>query len=74
MQISVRASLSTALLCAAFAPLSAQVNVTTYHNDVARTGQNTQEAYLTPGNVTARSSASCFGGRRRRRSTRSRCM
>jgi Chitobiase/beta-hexosaminidase C-terminal domain len=29
----------------------AQVNVTTYHNDNARTGQNTQEAYLTPANV-----------------------
>ena len=51
MPMSLRASLSTALLCAAFAPLSAQVNVTTYHNDVARTGQNTQEAVLTPGNV-----------------------
>jgi hypothetical protein len=25
------------------APLQAQVNVTTYHNDNARTGQNTQE-------------------------------
>jgi hypothetical protein len=29
----------------------AQVNVTTYHNDNARTGQNTQETYLTPANV-----------------------
>ena len=31
--------------------LQAQVNVTTYHNDNARTGQNTQETYLTPANV-----------------------
>jgi hypothetical protein len=29
----------------------AQVNVTTYHNDIARTGQNTQETILTPSNV-----------------------
>ena len=29
----------------------AQVNVTTYHNDAARTGQNTQETILTPSNV-----------------------
>jgi hypothetical protein len=28
-----------------------QVNVTTYHNDNARTGQNTQETLLTPANV-----------------------
>src|ERR1035438_6154141 len=29
----------------------AQVNVTTYHNDNSRTGQNTQETILTPSNV-----------------------
>jgi hypothetical protein len=29
----------------------AQVNVTTYHNDNSRTGQNTQETTLTPANV-----------------------
>jgi len=31
--------------------LHAQVNVTTYHNDVARSGANTQETTLTPANV-----------------------
>ena len=33
------------------APLRAQVDVTTYHNDISRTGQNTQETTLTPANV-----------------------
>src|SRR5690348_5535505 len=32
-------------------PLSAQVNVLTYHNDFARTGQNTNETILAPANV-----------------------
>jgi len=31
--------------------VEAQVNVTTYHNDNARTGQNTSETVLTPANV-----------------------
>src|SRR6202051_1981245 len=40
------------LLILASAILSdAQVNVTTYHNDNARTGQNTQEVSITPANV-----------------------
>jgi hypothetical protein len=39
------------LLLAALIPVRAQVNVTTYHNDIARTGQNTQEVFLTPGNI-----------------------
>jgi hypothetical protein len=39
-------------LCAAIAgPVRAQVNVTTYHNDIARSGQNLQETTLTPANV-----------------------
>jgi hypothetical protein len=40
------------ILCSVLpGPLHAQVNVTTYHNDNARTGQNTQETILTPFNV-----------------------
>jgi len=34
-------------------PLAAQPNVLTYHNDVARTGQNLAETTLTPSNVNA---------------------
>jgi hypothetical protein len=34
-----------------FEPAQAQVNVTTYHYDNARTGQNTKETILTPANV-----------------------
>ena len=37
--------------CALLPPARAQVNVVTYHNDVARTGQNTRETWLTPANV-----------------------
>lgn len=38
-------------LLAAMIPARAQINVTTYHNDNARTGQNTQETLLTPANI-----------------------
>ncbi len=53
MRISSRgtAVLAAVVLVFAFGPLQAQVNVTTYHNDIARTGQNTQETILTPANV-----------------------
>jgi outer membrane protein assembly factor BamB len=47
-----RISIALAMLlfvCAA--PLHAQLNVTTYHNDNSRTGQNTQETTLTLANV-----------------------
>ena len=40
-----------ALVCILCVKLSAQVNVTTYHNDNSRTGQNTQEKVLAPANV-----------------------
>src|SRR5271155_3173740 len=43
---------AAALLCCGLSGLvHAQVNVTTYHNDIARTGQNTLETILTPANV-----------------------
>jgi uncharacterized protein (TIGR03437 family) len=42
-------TLATALLSAA--ALRGQVSVLTWHNDSARTGQNFQEAFLTPANV-----------------------
>ncbi len=38
-------------MCAVSVLARAQVNVTTYHNDNSRTGQNTQETTLTPANV-----------------------
>jgi hypothetical protein len=44
-------TLAVALFCIFSPVLQAQVNVTTYHNDNARTGQNTQETILTPANV-----------------------
>lgn len=48
---SVRVLLSIALFALASLPARAQVNVLTYHNDIARTGQNTNETILTPANV-----------------------
>jgi len=40
-----------AVLCAGSLSLTGQVNVLTYHNDFARTGQTTNETVLTPGIV-----------------------
>jgi hypothetical protein len=44
-------SLAALVLLGCLAPVQAQVSVTTFHNDNARTGQNTQETILTPSNV-----------------------
>jgi flagellar biosynthesis/type III secretory pathway chaperone len=43
--------MAVALLCGVFGLLHAQVNVTTYHYDTARTGANIHETILTPANV-----------------------
>ncbi len=52
MRIRFCARLATfALVLSAALATVAQVNVTTYHNDNARTGQNTQETILTTSNV-----------------------
>jgi hypothetical protein len=48
-------------LCAALAaPLRAQVNVTTYHNDTSRSGQYTTETQLTPATVNVNSFGKLF--------------
>ena len=53
MQCFIRLAAIVAMVLCSVLPgsLHAQVNVTTYHNDNARTGQNTQEIILTPLNV-----------------------
>lgn len=51
MGIGFRKSMSLTCIALFTAPLQAQVNVTTYHNDISRTGANTQETILTPANV-----------------------
>jgi chitobiase/beta-hexosaminidase-like protein len=39
------------IVCCLNLPVFAQTNVTTWRNDIGRTGQNTQETQLTPANV-----------------------
>ena len=43
--------LALGLVLLASIPIQAQVNVTTWHNDLSRTGANTQETTLTTANV-----------------------
>jgi len=45
--------LATSILFGCFSLCQGQVNVLTYHNDNARTGQNVAESILTPSNVQA---------------------
>src|ERR1022692_1246489 len=53
MKVSMqRLVFAVGIICAMFAySVQAQVNVTTYHNDISRTSQNTQETILAPSNV-----------------------
>jgi Chitobiase/beta-hexosaminidase C-terminal domain/PQQ-like domain len=46
-----RCALAALIFLACLTPVIAQVSVTTYHNDLGRTGQNTRETTLTPANV-----------------------
>jgi uncharacterized protein (TIGR03437 family) len=48
------------LLTALLSPAVAQVSVLTYHNDLARTGQNLAETALTPANVNMRQFGKLF--------------
>jgi hypothetical protein len=48
------------LPCLAASLAQAQVSVTTYHNDNARTGQNLQESILTPANVNSNNFGKLF--------------
>src|ERR1700692_2184810 len=48
------------LLTALLAPAAAQVSVLTYHNDLARTGQNLAETALTPATVNMRQFGKLF--------------
>src|SRR5579862_4562884 len=41
-------------------PAAAQVSVLTYHNDLARTGQNLSETTLTPANVNSKQFGKLF--------------
>ena len=59
MGFAGRSAFAAALICLMARPLLAQVNVTTYHNDISRTGAEHPGNHPHAGTSTARSSASC---------------
>jgi hypothetical protein len=61
-KLSVRNLGKTGLLflCLVCGLVQGQVNISTYHNDNSRTGQNTQETILTPANVNSRQFGKLF--------------
>src|SRR4030095_1448103 len=57
MKRKLSATLAVSLICLL---VNAQVSVTTYHNDLARSGWNNNETILSPGNVNARQFGKIF--------------
>ena len=62
MSVGFRAAGTAAVAVLGLIALAAeaQVNVTTYHNDISRTGQNIQETMLTPANVNSQQFGKLF--------------
>jgi len=60
VELAIVSAAMAALLMAGACPAGAQNSVLTQHNDIARTGQNTNETILTPANVNTSSFGKLF--------------